>query len=89
MSRFMIADLTDAMSVPHELMRIVPQLPSVPVQTIILEGNHEYAMFPDLVRRYHWVLEPYQYKSLKQLLAHLNERVIAPAEAKAIELRKM
>ena len=36
-------------------------------------------------RRYHWVMEPYQYKSMEVLIAHLSDLVIAPAEAKAKE----
>jgi Pentapeptide repeats (8 copies) len=87
MARFVIADLTDPSSVPHELATLVPNT-VVPVQTIILEGQREYAMFPDLVRRYRWVLEPLQYKSQELLVAHLGERVIAPAEAKAKELAR-
>jgi len=43
-------------------------------------------MFDDLKKRYHWVLEPHQYKSQELLIAHLGETVIAPAEAKAKEL---
>jgi uncharacterized protein YjbI with pentapeptide repeats len=87
LARFIIADLTEPSSVTHELATLAPTT-VVPVQAILLEGQREYAMFPDLVRRYHWVLEPYQYKSLDALLDHLNERVIAPAEAKTIELRR-
>ena len=85
MARFIIADLTDPSSVPYELGRLVPNT-KVPVQTIILEGQREYAMFPDLKTRYHWVLEPHQYKSQELLIAELGETVIAPAEAKAKEL---
>jgi len=85
MARFIIADLTDPSSVPHELATVVPGT-VVPVQTIILEGQREYSMFVDLKTRYHWVLEPHQYKSKELLVAHLSERVIAPAEAKAKEL---
>lgn len=87
MARFIIADLTDPSSVPHELATVVPGT-VVPVQAIILEGQHEYAMFPDLMRRHHWVLEPHQYKSKELLIAQLSERVIAPAEAKAKELAR-
>jgi hypothetical protein len=86
MARFIIADLTDPASVPHELAMIVPNT-LVPVQTIVLEGQHEYAMFRDLKTRYHWVLEPYKYESEPLLLAQLNEKVIAPAEAKARQLK--
>jgi len=85
MARFIIADLTDPSSVPHELEAVVPGT-IVPVQAILLEGQPEYAMFVDLKRRYHWVLEPHQYKSKELLIAHLGERVIAPAERKAKEL---
>jgi hypothetical protein len=84
MARFIIADLTDPSSVPHELAMVVPGTP-VPVQPILLEGQREYAMFVDLKKRYHWVLEPYQYKSEELLIADLSDRVIAPAEAKAKE----
>lgn len=77
MARFIIADLTDPSSVPHELATIAPGT-VVPIQTILLCGQKEYSMFPDLKRRHHWVLEPYQYDSQKTLLASLNERVIAP-----------
>lgn len=59
----------------------------VPVQPVLLEGQHEYALFVDLKWRYPWVLEPYRYRSPDLLIAQLAERVIGPAEARAQELR--
>ena len=84
MARFVIADITDARSIPQELMAIVPNLPSVPVQPLLLASQREYAMF-DFFRRFPWVLEPYHYDDQESLLASLDEKVIAPAEAKAKE----
>ena len=50
MARFIVADLTDSSSVPHELATVVPGT-VVLVQAIILEGQREYAMFPDLMAK--------------------------------------
>ena len=88
LARFIIADITEPRSVPHELKDIVPDL-AVPVRPLLLEGSTgEYAMFQDLRRKYHWVLSVYEYKDLNDLLASLGEEVIAPAQAKAKELEK-
>jgi uncharacterized protein YjbI with pentapeptide repeats len=84
MARFVIADLTDAKSIPQELMRIVPNLPSVPIQPLLLDSQRPYGMFEDF-KRYPWVLEPFLYKDQAGLLAALETSVIAPAEAKASE----
>jgi hypothetical protein len=85
MARFVIADVTAAKSIPAELERIVPGLPSVPVQPLIATADYEYALF-EHIRRYPWVLDTYQYDSPESLLASLKERVIDPAEMKAKEL---
>jgi hypothetical protein len=81
MSRFIIADITQAKSIPQELQAIVPHLPSVPVQPIVARSASRYAMFEHFPR-YPWVLEPFQYGTAKQLLATLFEHIIAPAEEK-------
>lgn len=84
MARFVIADITDARSIPQELMAIVPALPSVPVQPLLLASQREYGMFEHF-KRYPWVLEPYLYEDQDRLLAAIMEKVIGPAEAKAKE----
>jgi hypothetical protein len=86
MARFVVADLTDAKGVLQELRGNVPELPSVPVQPLILAAQEEPGMF-DFFRRFPWVLEPYRYASPEALMAALGDRVIGPAEAKARELQ--
>lgn len=85
MSRFVIADLTDAKSIPQELSHIIPFSPSLPVLPIILQNQQEYAMFEHF-RAYPWVLPLYAYETPESMLAELVERVIEPAERKVGEL---
>jgi hypothetical protein len=85
MARFVIADITDAKSIPQELMAIVPNMPSVPVQPLLLASQREYGMFEHF-RNFPWVLEEVLYDDQETLLAELSQTVIAPAEAKAKEL---
>lgn len=97
MSRFIIVDLTDPSSVPHEMATIAPQCirpikPIIEGRQTVVNGYeveaHEYAMFKDLQRRYHWVLEIYRYQNVPHLLASLKEQIIEPAEQKAQELER-
>src|SRR5205807_3580638 len=85
MARFVIADLTDAKSIPQELSMIIPDLPSVPVQPLLQTNGASYSMFEHF-RRYPWVLKDYYYTSIDDLLPVLKEQVIVPAECKAQEL---
>lgn len=87
MARFVIADITDAKSIPQELQRIVPANPSLPVRPIILSSQYEYAMFKDFLD-YPWVLMPYRYESLEELMVSLDDEVIAPAINKAREVQE-
>ena len=86
MARFVIADLSDAKSVLQELRGIVPDLPSVAVQPLILIPQEEPGMF-DFIRKFPWVLKPYRYDSQEHLLANLDRSVGDRAEAMVLELR--
>lgn len=87
MAKFVIADITDAKSIPQELQAIVPHLPSVPVQPLLEYSQREYGMFESF-SDYHWVLKTYYYNSISEVLASINEKIISPAEAKVRELEK-
>jgi uncharacterized protein YjbI with pentapeptide repeats len=79
MSRFVIADISDAKSVLQELRAIVPDLPSVPVQPVITATQEEPGMF-DFFRNFRSFLKVHHYNNHQQLIADLGERVIDPAE---------
>jgi uncharacterized protein YjbI with pentapeptide repeats len=87
MARFIIADITEAKSIPAELQCIVPNLPSVPVIPMVLRSDQGYALF-DHIRKYNSVLEPYEYENQIEIIASIGEKIIGPAEAKVVELRK-
>jgi uncharacterized protein YjbI with pentapeptide repeats len=87
MARFVIADLTDATEVRFELGKVVPELPSVPVQPLILAHQEVPVSIRDLRRSYHWVLEPFRYDDPSHAIASLPEKVLGPAEAKVAEIR--
>jgi hypothetical protein len=86
MARFVIADISDAKSVLQELRAIVPELPSVPVQPVIIATQEEPGMFDFYLNRPSF-LPVHRYDTPAQLLADLSDQVIGPAEAKALELR--
>jgi uncharacterized protein YjbI with pentapeptide repeats len=86
MARFIIADLTDPSSIPHELASIVPFLRTTPVLPIRLKGAGGYSMFDDFRHSYPWVLETHQYNDTASLISDLPN-VISPADKMANNFR--
>jgi len=95
LSRFIIVDLTDPRSAPHEVATIIPQCvvpvqPLLSLQSLIVDEKEverrEYAMFQDLRRRYSWVLPTFRYQDTADVLASMKEKIIDPAELKVKEL---
>jgi hypothetical protein len=86
LAKFVIADITEPRSIPQELMAIVPKMPSVPIQPLLLASQREYGMFESYAE-YHWLLPTLNYESQEELLASIDDKVIAPAEAKVKEMR--
>jgi uncharacterized protein YjbI with pentapeptide repeats len=86
MSRFVIADLTDARSVPQELQVIDTHCRTVAVRLIKKRGETEYGMLD--FRNSPWFVKGRcEYDSLEELIASIKENIIVPAEAKVRELR--
>lgn len=83
LARFIIADITDPRSVPHELYATIPHLPSVPIQPLLQITESEYGMSNDF-KEYPWVLTTHRYKDIEDLLLFFEEKVIAPAESRII-----
>ena len=86
MSRFIIADITDARSVPQELQAIVPNLPSVAVLPLLQSGKEEYGLYEHF-KRYPWVLGIYRYRGIDDLVLGLGDNIIPAVEAKVVEIR--
>ena len=75
MSKFIIADITEAKSIPQELSHIIPNFPSIPVKPILLSSDAQYGMFP------HWsnfpsVLPAMPYLDEQDLISRLDNEVI-------------
>ncbi len=77
LSNFIIANIGDPGSIPHELMRIVPFLPSVPVQPIRLEGRDSWSMFSD-IGRYPWVRDEFVFRDFDHLKTEFEKEILKP-----------
>jgi hypothetical protein len=81
LSRAIVADITDPKSVPHELMAVIPGLPSVPVLPILAASAREYGTFEHFTR-YPWVADVFHYTGPEELSAWLPKALakMAPTE---------
>jgi hypothetical protein len=79
LSKFIIADITDAKSIPQELSLVVPNLPSVKIKPIILSSQREYGMFEHF-KRYPWVLPLETYDSKEDIVNNIDSKIIIPLE---------
>ncbi len=86
MSRFIVADITDAKAVREELALVIPQNPSTPVVPLVLKGEEVYSTF-DFPKLFKSVLDLHEYDSPEILLNNIIPAIIAPAEQKVAELR--
>ena len=82
LSRFVIADLTDAQSVLQELTLIVKDLITLPVQLLLQESAPMPPMIDGLLMSQS-VLRPYRYSTKERLLEDLATKVIGPANERA------
>jgi len=85
-ARFIIADITDAKSIPQELKTIVPALPSVPLQPLLLRSQQEYGMFEHF-RRFPWVLKVFLYDDQEHLVKSIPLLILPALEAKVQDQR--
>ena len=80
-SKFIIADITGSTNIIKELRKIVPELPSVPVQPLVQDNGNEYSGIFESDRDYPWVAPIFHYKNLDSLLPSINDFIIAPTES--------
>jgi uncharacterized protein YjbI with pentapeptide repeats len=86
LARFVIADITDATEVRVELHNIIRDFPSLPVQPIVLRGQPEFISMSHL-KKFPWLLRPFEYESEEHLIANLDQNIVGPTEEKVLNLR--
>ena len=79
MVRFIVADLSEPSSAPHEIATIAPQI-SAPIAPMIEVSLHPYAMFVDLKNRYRWVLGLSTYNDVADLMKKTIPEIVEHCE---------
>ena len=87
LSRFVIADVTDAKTIAAELQSIVQGINTVPVQLLLAESDKGYAGLEAILMASS-VLPLYRYENSEKLLASLKDNVLIPANDRADQLQK-
>ncbi len=87
LSKFIVADITDAKSIPQELSHIIPFHPSIPVIPIIQKDQREYAMMEHFYK-YPWVLELYEYETKEEIIKNIETEIITKCEMKIVQLKE-
>lgn len=72
LSKFVVADLTDAKSIPQELSELVPNNPSIIFQPVLLKDEREYSMFEHW-QKYPWVREIFEYENDEDLKSFFDD----------------
>jgi hypothetical protein len=85
LARFVIADLSNPRSIPHELQAIVPEI-DVPVAPMILASERPYAMFADLAK-YSWLLKLRTYANLDDVVSRVLGDLLVDVESRARKRR--
>jgi uncharacterized protein YjbI with pentapeptide repeats len=88
LSRFVVADITDAKSIPQELQATVPHLPSVVFQPILEKDKEVYSMFENFIL-FPWFLPIFIYQNEMHLISCLEDKVIMPAITKSDEILRL
>lgn len=85
MAKFIIVDVTAPRSSPHELAKIIEQLPSVPIQPIVHYRDKEYGMFEHYAN-YPWLMQTCIYSKKSDIIKNLKSLIIDKCEQKRLEL---
>jgi uncharacterized protein YjbI with pentapeptide repeats len=79
LSKFVIADITDAKSIPQELSHIIPNFPSIPIKPIILSSQKEYSMFEHW-EKFNSVLPVFEYDFQEHLIKNIYNEIVKQIE---------